>query len=78
MSGQEDISRMTHRVLLTALYGDGPLRELSYYSTKDFGKKTLYCDAVTPTEAGCKYMLSAYPIDEIIVLGMDGASQPGA
>lgn len=68
---------MTHRILFTALFDDMAQPHLNYYCAKDIGTKALYCDAVTPAEAGCKYILSAYPIDEIVVLGMGGASQGG-
>ena len=62
---------MTHRILITALYGDASNAGISYYGTKDSGERTLYCDAAIPSEAGCKYILSSYPIDEIIVFGTE-------
>lgn len=62
---------MTHRILLTALYGNVSHAGLSYYRAKDVNGKTCYCEAGLPAEAACKYILSAYPIDEIIVFGTD-------
>lgn len=62
---------MTHRILLTALYGSVSHAGLSYYRAKDVNGKTSYCEAGLPAEAACKYILSAYPIDEIIVFGTD-------
>ena len=64
---------MTHRILITALSDDTPHTRLSYYCAKDIHEKTLYCDAFLPAEANCKYALSAYPVDEIVVF-IEGVS----
>ncbi len=68
---------MKHRILVTSLYGDALNAGISYYCTEDMNGKTLYCDAAIPAEAGCKYILSLYPIDEIIVFGTDQSYRPG-
>ncbi|MDO5455350.1 MAG: hypothetical protein Q4F25_00380 [Eubacteriales bacterium] len=68
---------MTHRILVTALYGSGIRPGISYYCTKDLDEKALYCDAVVSSEASCKYILSSYPIEEIIVFGTDEGYHPG-
>ena len=68
---------MKHRILITSLYGNALNAGISYYCTEERNGKTLYCDAAIPAEAGCKYILSLYPIDEIIVLGADQTYRPG-
>ena len=68
---------MKHRILITSLYGNALNAGISYYCTEERNGKTLYCDAAIPAEAGCKYFLSFYPIDEIIVLGTDKSYKPG-
>ena len=60
---------MTHRILITALYGSSERSTPSYFSAKAASGKTFYCDAFTPAEAGCKLILSFIPMDEIIVIG---------
>ena len=63
---------MVRNILLTSLSAvenDLPLR---YYSLQnEFGFE--YCDALTDAEAGIKAILAGYDIDEIIVIGGDGA-----
>ena len=68
---------MTHRILVTALYGSRLRSGLSYFCTKDLDEKALYCDAAVSSEAGCKYILSSCPIEEIIVFGTDEDYHPG-
>ena len=68
---------MKHRILITSLYGNALNAGISYYCTEERNGKTLYCDAAIPAEAGCKYILSLYSIDEIIVLGADQTYRPG-
>ena len=68
---------MKHRILITSLYGNALNAGISYYCTEERNGKTLYCDAAIPAEAGCKYILSLYSIDEIIVLGEDQCYRPG-
>lgn len=62
---------MTHRILVTALFDEKFPPRVSYYCAKDINEKVLYCDALLPAEASCKYALSAFPIDEIIVFGSE-------
>ena len=68
---------MKHRILITSLSGNTLTAGKSYYCTEEINGKTFYCDAAIPAEAGCKYFLSFYPIDEIIVLGTDKSYKPG-
>lgn len=67
---------MTHRIMIAALYGDARRTGPSYYCAQGLQEKTLYCDAFLPMEASCKYVLSAFPIDEIIVLGKKESDLP--
>ena len=67
---------MTHRILITALSSNNQRRGMSYYCAKDLRERTLYCDALLTAEASCKYALSAYPVDEIIVFGREETEQP--
>lgn len=60
---------MTHRILITALYGSSERSAPAYFCAGDVSGRTLYCDAFTPVEAGCKLLLSECRIDEIIVIG---------
>ena len=66
---------MVHRILITTLPMDASGKEPSYYFAKDNSDKQLYCEAVMPEEACCKYALSTYPIEEIIVLGTEKLKQ---
>ncbi len=60
---------MRHRVMVTTLFsGDNTSNKSYYHSLLDSGK-AVYCDALMPAEATCKFMLSTVPIDEIIVIG---------
>ena len=67
---------MTNRILLTALSSNNQRRGMSYYCAKDLRERTLYCDALLTAEASCKYALSAYQVDEIIVFGREDTEQP--
>ena len=63
---------MARNILLTSLSAaenDPPLRYFSLQ--KEFGFD--YCDALLEAEAGIKAILSRYAIDEVIVIGGDGA-----
>ncbi len=63
---------MVRNILLTSLSAVENDLPLSYYSLqKEFGFD--YCDALTDAEAGIKAILAGYDIDEIIVIGGDGA-----
>ncbi|MBP3893416.1 MAG: hypothetical protein J6D34_05165 [Atopobiaceae bacterium] len=59
---------MKYRILLTTLYKVAETRGMVYYGTVDHTPR-LYCDAPLSVEAGSKYVLSKYPIDEIIAIG---------
>lgn len=62
---------MKHQVMLTTLFsGDNISNKSFYYAQVDNGK-VLYCDALMPAEATCKYMLATIPIDEIIIIGSE-------
>ena len=69
---------MLHRILITTLPLVASGTEPSYYFAKDINDKQLYCEAVMPEEACCKYALSTYQIEEIIVLGTEELKQPEA
>lgn len=64
---------MTRNILSTSLdapESDAPLR---YYAAHgELGRG--YCEALQPMEASTKFILARYPIDEILVLGEEGAS----
>ncbi len=63
---------MARNILLTSLCvaeNDPPLHYFSLQKEFDYD----YCDALLDTEAGIKAVLSRYAIDEIIVIGGDGA-----
>ena len=60
---------MRRRVMVTTLFtGDNTSSKSYYYAWTDIGKP-LYCDALMPAEATCKFMLATTHIDEIIVIG---------
>lgn len=60
---------MRHRVMVTTLFtGDNTSSKSYYFGWTDIGKP-LYCDALMPAEATCKFMLATTHIDEIIVIG---------
>lgn len=62
---------MNHQVMLTTLFsGDNISNKSFYYAMVESGR-TLYCDALMPAEASCKFMLSTTPIDEIIIIGSE-------
>ena len=65
---------MTRNILLTSLdtlENDRPLR---YYSVQnEFGCD--YCEALQSMEASTKYILSRFPIDEILVIGDSSPSE---
>ena len=63
---------MAQNILLTSLSAAGNDLPLRYFSfQKEFGFD--YCDALLDAEAGIKAVLARYDIDEIIVIGGDGA-----
>ena len=62
---------MRHSVMVTTLFsGDNISNKSYYYSLLESGK-TVYCDALLPSEATCKLMLSTVPIDDIIIIGSE-------
>ena len=64
---------MTRNILLTSLDVLDSDRPLRYYSAQnEFGNR--YCEAMQGMEASSKYILSRFPIDEILVLGEDESS----
>lgn len=61
---------VTRNILLTSLDVLGSDRDLQYYSVhNEFGCS--YCEAVQSMEASSKYILSRFPIHEILVIGED-------
>lgn len=59
---------MKYRIMLTSLYGGNSAPNVEYYIVRG-EKKKIYCDAILSAEAGSKYVLANYRIDEIITLG---------
>ena len=59
---------MTRNILLTSLDVLGSDRDLQYYSVQNEFDCS-YCEAVQSMEASTKYILSRFPIHEILVLG---------
>ena len=67
---------MSRNILLTSLDALGSDRSLQYYSAKnEFGFD--YCEAMQSMEASTKFILSRFPIDEILVIGDEGSSGDG-
>ena len=62
---------MSRNIMVTTLFsGDNVASKSYFYSLADNGK-ALYCDALMPAEATCKYMLATTQIDEIVVVGSE-------
>ena len=67
---------MSRNILLTTLDILESDKILRYYSAKnEFGHS--YCEALQSTEASTKYILSRFPMDEIIVIGEESSSDGG-
>ena len=65
---------MPKSILLTTLDVLENDRTIRYYSVQnEFGHD--YCEAMQSMEASTKYILSRYPIDEILVIGEDASSE---
>ena len=62
---------MRHNVMVTTLFSGDNISSRSYYFSMIDDKKAVYCDALMPAEATCKYMLASTRIDEIIVIGSE-------
>lgn len=67
---------MSRNILLTSLDAPENDRALRYYAVRnEFGFD--YCEAAQSMEASAKYILSRFPVDEILVLGEDRSSGDG-
>lgn len=65
---------MPRSILLTTLDVLENDRTMRYYSAQnEFGHD--YCEAMQSMEASTKYILSRFPIDEILVIGEDASSE---
>jgi hypothetical protein len=66
--------------MVTTLFSGDNISDKSYYFSLLDSPKALYCDALMPAEATCKYMLATTRIDEIVVIGSDqmGPSEDSA
>ena len=65
---------MPRSILLTTLDVLENDRTIRYYSVQnEFGHD--YCEAMQSMEASTKYILSRFPIDEILVIGEDASSE---
>ena len=62
---------MRHKVMVTTLFSGDNISSKSFYYALGNGKKPLYCDALMPAEATCKFMLATAQIDEIVVIGSE-------
>ena len=67
---------MRKRIMVTTLFNGENVSDNTYYYSKGDNGKVQYCDAMLPAEAACKYMLSTYRIDEVVILGTDPADIP--
>ena len=67
---------MKKRIMVTSLKNRKYNGELNYYYIND-GSRNMYCDALSSTEAGCKYILSNYDIDLILTFGSESTYDPG-
>lgn len=64
---------MSRNIFLTSLDVLDSGKALQYYSVKsEFGFK--YCEVMQSMEATTKFILSQFPIDEILVIGEEGSS----
>lgn len=59
---------MSKNILLTSLSTKGIYKPLRYYSANNEFNHS-YCEAMQSMEASTKYILSRFPIDEILVIG---------
>jgi hypothetical protein len=59
---------MSKNILLTSLSTKGIYKPLRYYSANNEFDHS-YCEAMQSMEASTKYILSRFPIDEILVIG---------
>lgn len=62
---------MKHQVMVTTLFRGDKISDKSFYYARMDNGKTLYCDALMPAEASCKFMLATTRIDEIIIVGSE-------
>ena len=67
---------MKKRIMITSLKNRKDIGEINYYYFND-GAKNMYIDALTSTEASCKYILSNYDIDLILTFGSESTYDPG-
>ena len=67
---------MKKRVMVTTLFDCERAINKAYFFSKGDNGKTLYCDAMMPVEAACKFVLATYPIDEIIVIDYENEDKP--
>lgn len=57
--------------MITTLFSGDNVSSIAYYYSHTDNGRTLYCDALMPVEAACKYLLSHERVDQIIVLGSE-------
>lgn len=67
---------MKKRIMITSLKDGRESGEINYYYFND-GSKNMFVDALTSTEAGCKYVLSNYDIDMIMTFGSESTYDKG-
>ena len=66
---------MRQHILVTTLFRGDNISAKNYYYFRAANGKTVYCDALMPAEATCKYLLSQERIDDIIILGSDALEE---
>lgn len=62
---------MRDKIIVTTLLEGLDVMDWRYYFSRSDSGKTLYCNALTPTEASCKYMLAAEKINKIVIIGAE-------
>lgn len=61
--------KTTKNILLTSIVNSNHNAKLEYYAFTADNLNSVYCSAISASEAGTKFALSNYPIDSIVVLG---------
>ena len=68
---------MKYQVMVTTLFSGDNISNKSFYYARMNNGKTLYCDAMMPAEASCKFVLATTSIDEIIIVGSETMGPSG-
>ena len=68
---------MRRQIMVTTLFSGDNASDRTYYYSKGDDGKTLYCEALMPAEAACKYILATQRLDEIVIICSEEANAPG-